>query len=87
MIISDAWRLVLYILMGILPVWSDFVAKSSDYTLRGLAMPILASLSTAVAIALAKTSTKKDTPVEPIEVTAPAGHPLPVIETKKAHHK
>lgn len=86
MIISDAARLILYMLMGIFPIWSDFLAKSSDYSARGLAMPILASLSTAVAIALAKTSTKKDSAEEPIKVETVNTTTNPVI-TKEAPKK
>lgn len=81
MIVSDSVRLWLYVLMGVFPIWQDFFIKSTDYSFRGLAMPILSSLSTATAIALAKTSTKKDAPVDPLEVVAPPGKPLKTQET------
>lgn len=81
MIISDGWRLLLYVLMGIFPVWQDFFTRSTDYTVRGLAMPILASASSAVAIALAKTSTKKETPAK-VEVINPPENPVETHEAK-----
>lgn len=81
MIISDAFRLLLYILMGVIPIWADFFAKSTDYTLRGLAMPILASASAATAITLAKTSTKREA-TQPVEVVNPPTKPVPILETK-----
>lgn len=62
MIISEWTRLVLYILMGVLPVWIDFFTKSTDYSLRGLAMPILSSLLTAVTVTLARTHSKNEQP-------------------------
>lgn len=64
MTISPVARLLLYIAMAILPVWIDFFKVSTDYSLRGLAMPILTSLNAAVVVMLAKTSpvvpSKKD---------------------------
>lgn len=80
-LISDSFRLLLYICMGILPIWQDFFTKSTDYSLRGLAMPILSSLTAAVTITLAKTSVKRDT-VKPVEVVAPKDRPLEVTETQ-----
>lgn len=65
MIIPDGYRLLLYIFMGVIPVWIDFFTKSTDYTLRGLAMPVLSSLLTAVTITLAKTSSKTQPPTQP----------------------
>lgn len=79
-LISDSLRLVLYICMGVFPIWQEFFTKSTDYSLRGLAMPILASLTTAVTITLAKTSVKRDA-VKPVEVVAPKDRPLEVTET------
>lgn len=79
-LISDSLRLLLYICMGVFPVWQDFFTKSTDYTLRGLAMPILSSLTAAVTIILAKTSVRRDNP-KPVEVVAPKGNPLEVTET------
>lgn len=82
MTIPDSYRLVLYILMGVLPIWADYFAKSVDYSFRGLMMPLLASASSATAITLAKTSAKMDHP-QVIEVQAPVGKPLEVTETAK----
>lgn len=61
MIISQFARLWLYIGMSILPVWLDFFKLSTDYTLRGMAMPILTSLNAAIIVVLAKTSPPPDT--------------------------
>lgn len=79
-IIPDTFRLCLYIAMGVLPIWQDFFTKSTDYTFRGLAMPIISSLMAIVTITLAKTSTKRDQQ-KPVEVVAPKGNPLEVTET------
>lgn len=56
MTVSPLSRLLLYIFMSILPVWIDFFKLSTDYTFRGIMMPILVSLNAAVIVALAKTS-------------------------------
>lgn len=53
-------RLILYIAMAILPVWIDFFKISTDYSLRGLAMPILTSINAAVIVALARTAPKEE---------------------------
>lgn len=78
MTLSNLSRLWLYIAMAILPVWIDFFKLSTDYTLRGLAMPILSSLNVAVIVALAKTSPPpgeaKDRPADP---EPPAQNPKP----------
>jgi hypothetical protein len=51
-----AWsRLLLFILAGIVPVWAEFVATSQDWSPRGLLKPVLASVSVAVAVTLART--------------------------------
>lgn len=65
MIIPDIIRLLLYILMGVLPVWIDFFTKSTDYSLRGLAMPVLSSALTAVTITLARTTGETKEPPQP----------------------
>lgn len=58
-----AWaRLILYIAMAILPVWIDFFKISTDYSLRGLAMPILTSINAAVIVTLARTAPKEEQP-------------------------
>ncbi len=54
MIISQAARLWLYIGMSVLPFWVDWAKMSNDFTFRGLAMPILASLNAAIIVALTK---------------------------------
>lgn len=83
MIISDAARLWLYVIMGIGPIWQQFFIESVDYSFRGLMMPIVSTIVTAAAVILAKTSTKKGTPEEPslVEVTNTPANPLPVTET------
>ena len=83
--ISDASRLCLYVVMGVGPIWQDFFTKSSDYSFRGLAMPLVSTLVTASAVILAKTSSKKDSPEQsiPVEVTNTPSNPLPVTETKQ----
>lgn len=55
MIISPAARLTLLILNGILPVWTAFFLTSTDYTFRGMMIPILASTSAAISIVIART--------------------------------
>lgn len=92
MIISDRMRLALYILMAIFPIWIDFFKLSTDYSFRGLAMPILTSLNAAVVVALAKTSSKRDLPlsdtgaVETV-VTNTAEQPLPTTDIKSKKTK
>lgn len=49
-------RLMLYMAMSAIPFWIDFFKLSTDYTLRGLAMPILSSLLAMVTVALARTT-------------------------------
>jgi hypothetical protein len=58
-LVSERLRLSLYILMSILPVWQDFFTKSLDFTLRGLAMPIISSMMSAVTVMLARTTARK----------------------------
>jgi len=55
MIIPEFIRLLLYIAVAVLPVWIDFFTKSTDYSLRGLMMPILSSILTAATVTLART--------------------------------
>lgn len=57
-------RFVLFVLMGIWLVWIDFFTKSTDYSFRGLMMPVLATLSVATTVALARTRDK--TPSQPV---------------------
>lgn len=59
MIVPIGFRLAMYILVGILPVWIEFFTKSADYSLRGLAMPALSSLLTGCTIVLARTRSKE----------------------------
>lgn len=58
--LSHTTRLILYIAMAILPVWIDFFKVSTDYSVRGLAMPILTSVNAAVIVTLAKTAPTND---------------------------
>lgn len=46
-------KLLLYIAIAVLPIWIDFFKVSTDYSFRGLMMPILSSLLTAATIARA----------------------------------
>jgi len=55
MIISPLIRLSLLILAGVIPVWQRFVSLSQDFTLRGLATPLLESLGIACVITIART--------------------------------
>lgn len=59
MTLSPRLRLILYMAMAVLPVWIDFFKISTDYSLRGLAMPILTSVNAAVIVALARTAPKE----------------------------
>lgn len=61
MTISARTRLVLYIFMSILPIWIDFFKISTDYSFRGLMMPVLTSLNAAVIVTLAKTAPTTET--------------------------
>ena len=65
MIVPEWFKLTCYMLAPVVPVWSDFFAKSTDYTLRGLAMPILASITAGVSVLLARTRTKQEPPPPP----------------------
>ena len=65
MTLSPAARLWLYIAMAVLPVWIDFFKMSTDYTFRGLMMPMLMSLNAGVVVALARTSPKNEAPNPP----------------------
>ena len=49
-------RLTLYISMVVVPIWIDFFKLSTDYSLRGLMMPILSSLLAAITVTLARTT-------------------------------
>lgn len=55
MILPEWSRLLLYVAIAVLPIWIDFFTKSTDYSLRGLAMPALSTLLTACTIILART--------------------------------
>jgi hypothetical protein len=84
MIIGPIPRLILYILAGICPIWSEFVAVSSDYSLRGLLRPILASVSVAVVVMLARTRNPlvDGEPPTKVEVTNKPSNPVPTEESK-----
>lgn len=71
MTISPAARLALYIIMSILPIWIDFFKISTDYSFRGLMMPILVSLNAGVIVTLAKTAPTNETQNPP---ATPATH-------------
>lgn len=49
--------------MAVVPIWIDFYKMSTDFSFRGLMIPILSSIGAAVTIALARTkSTSVDDP-------------------------
>lgn len=81
--VSEGVRLALYIAMAMLPIWIDFFTKSTDYTLRGLMMPILSSINAAVIVTLAKTSLRKPASPAQVEVTNTPVNPVNVIEPNK----
>ena len=53
--VPDWIRLALYIVAAILPTWSEYFTTSTDYTFRGLTIPVLASINSAVIVLLART--------------------------------
>lgn len=81
MIVSPFFRLVLLVLAGIVPRWQLFFTTSTDYSLRGLAMPAIDSIGIACVIIIARTRNPL-VDGEPMEVVAPKGEPLKVTEVK-----
>jgi hypothetical protein len=79
MIVPPSIRLVLLVLAGVIPRWQAFFTTSTDYSLRGLAMPLIDSLGIACVIIIARTRNPL-VDGEPIEVKAPEGKPLEVKE-------
>lgn len=71
--ISPMLRLWLYIGASVTPIWLDFFKLSTDYSLRGLAMPIFASVNAAIIVTLARTASREPEipPVEPEPTTKP----------------
>lgn len=43
-------RLGLYVAIAVLPIWIDFFKLSTDYSFRGLMMPVLSSLLAAATV-------------------------------------
>lgn len=85
MIVSQAFRLWLYVAMAVLPIWVDFFKMSTDYSFRGLMMPVLMSLNAAVVVALAKTSPPPDTSKTTSTTTEkPSGEVEKVVEIETA---
>ena len=80
MTISPLWRLMLYITMAILPVWIDFFKVSTDYSFRGLMMPVLLSINSAVIVALAKTAPTNDDEPQKVNVVNKPANPVPTTE-------
>jgi hypothetical protein len=71
-------RLLLYMAMSAIPFWIDFFKLSTDYSLRGLAMPILSSLLAMVTVALARTTSTgpaDQPPEEPAHEDPPHHNP------------
>lgn len=64
MTLSPIARLWLYIAMAVLPIWVDFFKLSTDYSLRGLVIPVLVSINAGVVVALARTQPAKPETVE-----------------------
>lgn len=62
MIVPEWFRLVLFMVAPVVPIWSDFFAKSTDYSVRGLAMPGLQSITAAVSVLLARTRSRQPEP-------------------------
>lgn len=60
MIVPDWFRLLLYMAMAACPVWQDFFTKSTDYSVRGLAMPIIATFAAILPVALARTKGRNE---------------------------
>lgn len=77
MIISPLTRLFLLVLAGVLPVWQRFVSMSQDFTLRGLAAPLIDSLGIACVIVIARTKN----PLVDGEQQSPVKEPLAVSTT------
>lgn len=55
MIISPGARLFLLVLAGVVPRWQLFFTTSTDYSLRGLAMPMIDSIGIACVVIIART--------------------------------
>lgn len=82
MIISPSSRLILLVLAGITPVWERFFNNSTDYSLRGLAIPILGSISVAVVIVIARTRNPLvDGEPPKVEIVNTPKNPVPTEET------
>ena len=88
MTISPLSRLLLLVAAGILPVWKGFFTTSTDYSLRGLAMPILDALGIAAVIIIARTRNPlvdglgTDTNPMKAEITNTKADAVPVTQTK-----
>ena len=87
MIVPEWFRLILYMLLPVLPVWADFMAKSTDYSFRGLAMPIISSLTSACAVLLARTRSRGEPPARseetPPDILPAKTPPRQLLTTKK----
>ena len=82
MTISPGWRLFLYVMMSILPVWVDFFKNSQDFSFRGLMNPLLNSMYAAVVVTLAKTApTNDDTDTQNVKVINKPGDPVPTTQS------
>lgn len=83
MIISPIGRLILLVLAGIVPRWQLFFTTSTDYSLRGLAMPAIDSVGIACVIIIARTRNPlvDGDPPTKVEVTNPPEKP---VETHEA---
>ena len=70
MIVSPLIRLSLLILAGVIPVWQRFVSLSQDFTLRGLATPLLESFGIACVITIARTKNPLVDGEQPVTIPA-----------------
>lgn len=80
MTLSPAWRLVLYNMMAILPIWVNFAKTSQDFTFRGLLVPALDSFYAMAVVTLAKTAPTKDDEPQNVNVVNTPRQPVPVAE-------
>lgn len=55
MTLPSGLRLILYNIVSCVPVWTEFFTNKIDYTLRGLAIPILGSIMSMATVTLART--------------------------------
>lgn len=77
MTVSPHLRLWLLIAMSMIPVWVDFFKLSTDYSFRGLMIPVLSSIGAGVTVALARTKSPIDSTTDPADASLPTPPPTP----------